>query len=407
MPEKKNRRGGVPLPLREKAEYRVPKYENVLATPETIRLTEGLASFRFRWKLSLRELCVACGGENVLSHSAAGRITQGANTMRFIQKRMNAIQDGLTGFLRNVKGLADREIETELKQIFGEEFSMSINKVTLSLDAQVFFGLKRDPFALESNPRCQAEAFTSPHLDALAARIEDAITYQGFVAFVGDVGSGKSMLIKRMCEMAETNTRMKLFRPEFIEQRLLSSSDIIFSMLEMLELPPKRSRAAAQRQLTQHLAAMHEADQLPAILLDNAHDLHDRALKSLQNLFELSSTGGFQRYLGVVLFGWEKLEKILVPHRQLQSRLEIIHMPPLGKNAAAYLEHRIKRAGGSLDALFEKKAVEKLAARAATPLEIGNLANEALMQSFKADEEKVLAKNVKGRMEDPEQRAVA
>lgn len=406
MEKKNKRRGGIPLPMWPGKEYKVPEYENALATEETMRISEGLAAFRFRWKLSLRQLCQAVGGESILSHSAAGRLTQGINTMRYLNKRMNAMQQGLINFLRDQKGLTDREIETELKQIFGEEFSMSTARVTLTLDAQMFFGLRRDPFALENDPRCQDEAFKSPDLDALAARFEDAITYQGFVAFVGDVGAGKSMLKKRMFELAASNPRMKIFLPDFIEQKLLSSSDIIYSMLEMLELPPRRSRAAAQRQLTIHLAGMHERDELPAIVIDNAHDLHERALKSLQNLFELS-TGGFQRYLGVILMGWPKLENTLVTHRQLHSRLALIKMPKLGKHSAAYLEHRLSRAGGSLKTLFEPGAVAKLTSRATTPQELGNLANEALMQHYKIDEEKVLAKNLKGQMDDPQQRNVA
>lgn len=389
------------------AEIQPPDFSKVQGTPEEIAICEGLAAFRIRWDLSLTQLCEACGGGEILSKSTADRLTRGVALMRHLHKRLAVMQASLINFLRNIKGLTDREIETELKQIFGDHFSMSTKRITLSLDAQIFFGLKRDPFALESDPRCQAEAFTSPQLDAMAARFEDAVTYQGFVAFIGNVGTGKSMLKKRMFEMAASNPRIRLFQPEFIEQRLLSSSDIIFAMLEMLDLPPRRSRAAAQRQLTKHLATMHENDELPAIIIDNSHDLHDRALKSLQNLFELSSTGGFQRYLGVILLGWEKLENLLASHRQLQSRLEIIHMPPLGKNAAAYLDHRLARAGGSLKQLFEPGAVAKLISRATTPLELNNLANEALMLSFRADEPKVLAKNVKGHLEDPAQRNVA
>ena len=66
-------------------------------------------------------------------------------------------------------------------------------------------------------------------------------------------------------------------------------------------------------------------------------------------------------------------------------------MPGLGKHSYDYLAHRLRLAGGDIEKLFERKAVEHLATQAETPLALGNLAAAALLKAYSLTETKVRA----------------
>ena len=68
-----------------------------------------------------------------------------------------------------------------------------------------------------------------------------------------------------------------------------------------------------------------------------------------------------------------------------------LNMPKLGKQAADYVAHRLKLAGGDLDKLFERAAIARLAEQSSTPLGLGNLCNAALIKAHQLGEKKVLA----------------
>ena len=101
--------------------------------------------------------------------------------------------------------------------------------------------------------------------------------------------------------------------------------------------------------------------------------------------------GGFDRYLGVILFGQNSFEFILREHREIHERCQVVKMPLLNKNAGDYLSHRIQIAGGKMDKLFEPAAISRMAKLANTPQGLGNVANAALLEAFKLQSKRVVA----------------
>ncbi|MBK6589870.1 MAG: hypothetical protein IPG22_16405 [Acidobacteria bacterium] len=116
------------------------------------------------------------------------------------------------------------------------------------------------------------------------------------------------------------------------------------------------------------------------------------------------TNGRNARLLGVLLFGQpafvdSKLRE--VEFKEIRQRVQIIQMPELTKStktgpadisgSSAYIQHRINVAGGSFDQMFEPEAIRRICLNAQSPLALGNLANEALMEAFRLEEKKVQA----------------
>ncbi|MCV5665333.1 hypothetical protein OFN50_40545, partial [Escherichia coli] len=74
-----------------------------------------------------------------------------------------------------------------------------------------FFGLRCDPFDVDRLPS-EDEIFSNKELDAVSAKVADAVLYQRFVAVIGPVGSGKTLLKLRVSEML--SNKAKLLFPE-------------------------------------------------------------------------------------------------------------------------------------------------------------------------------------------------
>jgi type II secretory pathway predicted ATPase ExeA len=121
-----------------------------------------------------------------------------------------------------------------------------------------------------------------------------------------------------------------------------------------------------------------------AIGIDECHRLNNESLSSLKNFFEMSS-GGFQRYLGVILFGQPIFEARLREYdfREIFERVVPIRMPDFSETAAEYLQHRLQLVGGDIGKLFDKEAVELICRQSTTPLGLGNLTNEAFLISMR------------------------
>jgi len=138
-----------------------------------------------------------------------------------------------------------------------------------------------------------------------------------------------------------------------------------------------------------------------ALGFDECHRLDNRLIVALKNFWELGS-GGFDRYLGVVLFGQLSFEFVLTAHREIAERCEILQMPSLAKTAATdYLAHRVTLAGGKLERLFEPAAVTRVLAAAKTPLGLGNVASVGLVRAFESGSKTVLARFIPETSGDP------
>ena len=348
-----------------------------------------LEAFRGQHGLSYNKLWGACGGKLVTSLNTLRGACEGVHVYQE-QRLKTEIPKHLRRFLE-LRGKSPEEAKAEVEKIFGEtEEEMIAQRATLPDEIQRHFGLKRDPFT--GDPRSKAEVFTTPLLDRVAAKVEDAINYQGFVVVTGEIGSGKTMLKRRVIDTVErSDGRLRLFWPEFFNMDRVHSGSIVSFLLASFNQTVPGDLVSRAAKLKRVLADANGRGERVAIGFDECHHLDDRLLTALKNFWEMGV--GYDRFVGVVLFGQPQFEGHLrdFKFREIVERIEVVPMPSFEKAAWDYVAHRVKLAGGDAEKLFEREAVRLLAKHAKTPLALGNVCNSALLKAHKLGARKVLA----------------
>lgn len=276
-----------------------------------------------------------------------------------------------------------------------QEIPMPADRTPLSAEAQSFFGLSDDPF----RPKARIDPYTNPALEAVHAAALDAVKCQGFCIVLGDVGSGKSTLRRRLVERAQSDPRTRLIWPDFIQSEKVNPSSIITYLLQSLHQTVPSNPMARQDKLIAHLTQLARENVSVALGFDDCQDLPDETLAALKKMWEWEA--GFYDLLGLVLLGQPHFRARLakVEFRQIAARLHVVDMPGFrtktgkaDKSAWEYVGYRVGQVGGAADVLFEREAVDALAKVQVTPLNLGNACNAALMRAFAAQEKKVTLK---------------
>lgn len=349
--------------------------------------------FLFIYNISTRKFA-----ENVISKSTVASLTKpngGGLSASFIAEILPTAIEATANWLRRF-GKSEAEINQTIFDIFEKEyFPMIINRQKLDEEVLDFFNLERDPFALESDPRSADEVFTCRELERVTKRIEDAVNFEGFLAVLAPIGAGKTALKNRVAASLKKKGNVHFIFPKFAEMGKLNSGSIIHYLLEYFGQKARHRLVMAQSQLEKHLEYLNGQGVKVTICFDECHRLNDATLTALKNFYELG-TGGYERYLGMILFGQPTFKTRLedVQFREIAERLEVVELPSLSKVAAEYIAHRLYLVGADINQLFEARAIAEIAKQATTPLAIGNLANKALIKAYKKGEKFVTIRYV-------------
>lgn len=334
--------------------------------------------------------------------STAVRLCGGATEPATITARRTELEPALRAFLSTRK-LSPQGVDQELAALFQEDHPMLIARCELPRAACRWFGLKKDPFALDPETE---DYVSTPELEKVFDRIEAAIDKRRFVAVVGPVGCGKTALRHRVMQQLHAQPHIRMVWVESADFDELRFSDLVSLILYSLGEQPRLLRVARGIQLTEKLRNLNKAGARVVLAIDEAHRLNDKALSALKLFWEKGEVAqeGYNRFLGVLLFAQPQLERRLVDdHRfdEVVQRLQIERMPGFGpasrKGQAptasptqrGYLAQRLTAAGGALETLFDDGAVNELAAKVETPLQLGNLANKALLAAYEMKQRRV------------------
>ena len=242
------------------------------------------------------------------------------------------------------------------------------------------FGLAEDPFRNE--PRLEAFFETHANRDALR-RLERGLRQtKGLLVLVGDVGAGKTMVVRRLLESLEE----EVFDASMLVV-LHGAADAgwmlgrFASQLGIEEPAPEREALLAQ--IYEKLAIIREDGRHAVLIIDDAQALATHTtLAEVCGLLKLEYED--RRLLSLVLTGAPSLEQALASDPSLTHRVDVkVRLEPLDPTgAAAYLAHRIDAAGGN-PAILEPAAVAALhTLGAGLPGRMNTLADNALFEAF-------------------------
>ena len=256
-----------------------------------------------------------------------------------------------------------------------------------------FFGLADEPFRLTPDPRYLY--LSRQHADALAHLRLGLTESSGFVCITGDVGTGKTTLLRTFLEeLGPEISTAYVFNPDVTVLELLRT---IIGELGIES--HTRSRKKLVDALNQHLLAQREDGRRSVVVIDEAQALSVGVLEELRLLSNLETST--EKLLRIVLVGQPQLHELLVDPAlvQLNQRITLrLHLGPLSREeTAAYVRHRLGVASeGQKTDLFTRGAIRTLHRYAGgVPRLVNMFAHRALVVAFAAEKRRVTARAVR------------
>lgn len=217
-----------------------------------------------------------------------------------------------------------------------------------------FYGLKERPFTLLPDPDF---LYLSPQHKLARAYLEYGINQRvGFVVLTGEVGTGKTTLIKSLLRSKEKNQRLGV-----LYQTSLGAADLLELLLREFEVRGHyHSRTARLAAFNQFLLTAYGRGEHVVLLVDEAQNLGIEALEELRLLSNLQTEK--EPLFQIILVGQPSLrDRLRHPNlRQLAQRVAVhYHLAPLNlQETKEYINFRLARAGGS--GIFTESALDRL-----------------------------------------------
>jgi type II secretory pathway predicted ATPase ExeA len=217
-----------------------------------------------------------------------------------------------------------------------------------------FTDSERAPFSLLPDPDF---LYLSPQHKLARAYLEYGVNQRvGFVVLTGEVGTGKTTLIKSLLKSRERNQRLGV-----LYQTSVGAQDLLELLLREFEVRGHHtSRTARLAAFNQFLLTAYGRREHVVLLVDEAQNLGSEALEELRLLSNLQTEK--EPLLQVILVGQPGLRNRLrhPALRQLAQRVSVhYHLNPLSlQETKEYINFRLARAGGS--GIFTESALDKL-----------------------------------------------
>jgi general secretion pathway protein A len=255
-----------------------------------------------------------------------------------------------------------------------------------------FFGLEDAPFRLTPDPRYLF--LSKKHEDALA-HLKLGLTESGFVCITGDVGTGKTTLLRHfLANLGPDVSAAYVFNPALSALELLQTINAEFG------LPSESgSKKVLVDLLNTHLLKLRQEGRRAVVVIDEAQALDIDVLEQLRLLSNLETPT--EKLLRIILVGQPQLRSLLLHPElvQLNQRITLRwHIGPLSTSeTVAYIRHRLSVAShAKARALFSRSAMRRIhRLSGGIPRLINMLAHRALLAAFAAERRSVTTTDVR------------
>ena len=260
-----------------------------------------------------------------------------------------------------------------------------------------FYGLRESPFALTPDPRYLF--MSEPHKEALASAVYGVQERKGFVLILGEVGTGKTTLIRHLLGRFGPN-----IRSVFVFNPAVSFMELLQLMLRDLELPcPSMRRVEMIDTLNDYLLKEAAAGRYVVVIIDEAQHLSPTVLEEVRMLSNLETARG--KLIQILLVGQPELgEKLGRPElRQLRQRISLVaELKPLSyEDTVRYIAHRLEVAGREDGGLFSRRALKVVyRASGGIPRLVNVICDKALVLGYGAGAKVIKSRIIKEVLKD-------
>lgn len=243
-----------------------------------------------------------------------------------------------------------------------------------------YFGFTGQPFHLNPDPSFYFES--RGHKRAFAYLTYGLYQGEGFIVITGEVGAGKTTLVRCLLEQIDTN---RIVAANLVSTQL-DAEDLLRSVATAFGVRTKAiSKARLLAELEAYFVSLVPLGKRPVLIVDEAQNLTRRAVEELRMLsnFQLGNTALLQS----ILIGQPELRDLMrsADMKQLGQRvLASYHLGPMDRDEIRqYIEHRLSKVGWKGDPKIEADFYDAVhLASGGIPRRINSLCNRVLLLAF-------------------------
>ena len=251
-----------------------------------------------------------------------------------------------------------------------------------------FFGLNEKPFSITPDPRYLF--LSERHAEAMAHLLYGINEAGGFVQLTGEVGTGKTTIVRSLLAQAPKNAEIAL-----ILNPRMTAPEFLLTICEEVGIGVPDSATQSLKDLvdilSQYLLRAHAGGRRVVLVVDEAQNLAPEVLEQVRLLTNLETNT--QKLLQIILIGQPELRELLARNelRQLAQRITgRYHLSPLsGEETTAYIRHRMRVAGATAD-VFNRFALEEIyRLSGGVPRVINVICDRALLGGYSQDRHRI------------------
>jgi general secretion pathway protein A len=250
-----------------------------------------------------------------------------------------------------------------------------------------FFALNEKPFSITPNPRYLY--MSERHTEALAHLIYGIKDSGGFIQLTGEVGTGKTTLIRSLLQRLPKNADVAvILNPQ------LSATEFLKAILTELHIPiPEQPDSLKELTdaLNQFLLENHSNGRRTILIVDEAQNFAIDVLEQIRLLTNLETAQ--QKLLQITLIGQPELKTMLARPdlRQLAQRITgRYHLQPLSQaDTELYVGHRLKVAGTTEEIFTTRACRELYRLSGGVPRIINVIADRAMLGAYTTEQHEI------------------
>lgn len=284
-----------------------------------------------------------------------------------------------------------------------EELTIDWEVEMLTQEAMRHFRIFKNPFI--DDVQKEADIYMSDEHRYIEAAMLDCARHGGFLAVIGEVGSGKSVMRRKVVEQLKKDGDVLVIYPQIIDKTRLNASAICEAIImDISDQKPRIKLEAKTRQVQDLLLDRSKSGYRACLIIEEAHDLSPQTLKYLKRFYELED--GYRKLLGIILVGQTELKHFFdearhVEMREVIRRVQVAEIRGLNGNIRDYLELKFKRVGADVGKIFDEEAFSALSKRLTTkdrqnrvishayPLLVNNFAARCMNTAYEMGETRV------------------